>query len=80
MIGHCVAGAGSIELVACALQLDKGFVHKNLNLSDIHPEILKNLEPSKFPVETLEKKINTIIKANFGFGDLNCCVVLRKYQ
>ncbi|MBR08988.1 MAG: beta-ketoacyl-ACP synthase [Rickettsiales bacterium] len=80
MIGHCVAGAGSIELVACALQLDKGFVHKNLNLSDIHPEILKNLEPSKFPVETLEKEINTIIKANFGFGDLNCCVVLRKYQ
>lgn len=80
MIGHCVAGAGSIELVACALQLSKGFVHKNINLNEIHPEIENLLDSSKFPLETIEQEVNTIIKANFGFGDLNCCVVLRKYK
>ncbi len=80
MIGHCVAGAGSIELVACALQLDKAFVHRNINLDKVHPEIEELLLPSSLPVDTVEKQIKTVVKANFGFGDLNCCIVLRKYE
>lgn len=80
MIGHCVAGAGSIELVACTLQIAKGFIHKNINLDEVHPEILKILNKEKFPTETQNQEINTIIKANFGFGDLNCCVVIRKFN
>jgi len=80
MIGHCVAGAGSIELVACALQIANDFVHKNINLEEIHPDILEILDAEKFPTETANKELNTVIKSNFGFGDLNCCVVLRKYK
>lgn len=80
MIGHCVAGAGSIELVACALQLSEGFIHPNINLETIHPEIEKVVSKEKIPTSLINKEINTVIKANFGFGDLNCCIALRKWN
>lgn len=79
MIGHAIGGAGSIELVASILQMDKGFVHANLNLEEIHPAILEVIDESRIPRTTIETEVNTIMKANFGFGDLNCALVLRKY-
>ncbi len=80
MIGHCVAGAGSIELVADVLQMEHGYIHRNLNLKPIHPAISEIVPADKIPTSTIEKPINTIIKANFGFGDLNCVIVLRKWK
>lgn len=80
MIGHCVAGAGSIELVAGVLQLSKSFIHPNLNLGEIHPDILEIVDQKKIPKATIEKDINIILKANFGFGDLNCCIALKKFD
>jgi len=80
MIGHAVAGAGSVELVASVLQLYKDFVHPNLNVENIHPEILSEIFGGCIPTSCQDKEISTIIKANFGFGDLNCALVLRKYK
>jgi 3-oxoacyl-(acyl-carrier-protein) synthase len=82
MIGHCIGGAGSIESVACILQLYKGFVHRNLNVNEdsIHPAIKSILPLEKIPTQTIEKNISTIIKANFGFGDMNCCLVFQKFE
>ncbi|WP_420317677.1 beta-ketoacyl-[acyl-carrier-protein] synthase family protein [Ekhidna sp.] len=80
MIGHAVAGAGSVELVASVLQLHNDFVHANLNVENIHPEILSEIFGGSIPTTCLSKEVNTIIKANFGFGDLNCALVLRKYK
>lgn len=79
MIGHAIGGAGSIELVASIIQMDKGFVHANLNLEEIHPEILDVVHKNSIPTKCREQEVNTIIKANFGFGDLNCALILRKY-
>lgn len=79
MIGHAVAGAGSIELVASILQLSKSFVHANLNVENIHSEILSEIFGGCIPTSCLEQELNTIVKANFGFGDLNCAIVLRKF-
>ncbi|MEO9870132.1 beta-ketoacyl-[acyl-carrier-protein] synthase family protein [Ekhidna sp.] len=80
MIGHAVAGAGSVELVASVLQLNKDFVHANLNVDNIHPEILSEIFGGCIPTSCQSKEVNTVIKANFGFGDLNCALVLRKYK
>lgn len=79
LIGHSIAGAGSIELVACALQIKNDFVHQSLNTEEIHPEILSEIFGGCIPGVCLERQVNTIIKANFGFGDLNCAIVLRKF-
>lgn len=80
MIGHCVAGAGSVELVACVLQLHEGFIHPNINLDEIHPDISNLVSPDKLPTQKIDKPIQTVMKANFGFGDLNCVLVLKKWN
>lgn len=80
MIGHAIGGAGSIELVASVLQMSKDFVHPNLNVENIHPEILSEIFGGCIPTTCQSKEVNTVIKANFGFGDLNCALVLRKYK
>lgn len=80
MIGHCLSAAGSIEAVAVVLQLMHQFVHPNLNLEDPHPEILKLISTDKLPTTMMKKEINTIAKANFGFGDINTCLIFSKYN
>ena len=80
MIGHSIAAAGSIELVACVLQLQNNYIHPNINCDTIHPDLSDILTREKVPSKTLYQEVNTLIKANFGFGDLNCCVVLQKWK
>lgn len=79
MLGHGIAGAGSIELVASVLQIKNDFIHPSLNTEEIHPEILSEIFGGCIPQSCLEREVNTVVKANFGFGDLNCAIVLRKF-
>jgi len=77
-VGHCLSAAGSIESVATVLQLHQGFIFPNRNCEDLHPEIKAIIDPSCVPLQLIEEDINIIIKASFGFGDVNGCVVLKK--
>jgi 3-oxoacyl-(acyl-carrier-protein) synthase len=78
LFGHALSGSGSIELVACALQLDDGFVHPSINCEDLHPQILETIAPECVVRELRSTRTTTIAKASFGFGDVNACVVLHK--
>ncbi len=80
MIGHCIGGAGAIELVATVLGMKGQYVHPNLNLEEIHPSILEQVDAEKIPTKRIDKKIDIAIKSNFGFGDLNCCVALKTWK
>jgi 3-oxoacyl-(acyl-carrier-protein) synthase len=80
MIGHCLSGAGSIESVASVLQLYQGFVFPNINCEDLHPEIVRIIDRSRIPQELIETELNIIAKASFGFGDVNGCVIFKKYK
>ena len=80
MVGHCLSGAGSIESVATVLQLYHGFVFPNTNCNDLNPEILGLINASQIPQQVLEKEIQIAAKASFGFGDVNGCVIFRKYS
>lgn len=80
MIGHCLSAAGSIEIVAVILQLLHQFVHPNINLEDPNPEITNIASVNCFPVKRIDKNLNIIAKANFGFGDVNACILFSKYK
>lgn len=80
MIGHCLSAAGSIEAVGSILQIVHGFVHPNINLEDPNPEITNMISLEKLPVKMIKKDINIVAKANFGFGDVNSCIILSKYN
>jgi len=79
MIGHCLSAAGSIEIVAVALQLRHQFVHPNINLEDPHPDILNMISAEAMPTKCINKEINRVAKANFGFGDVNTCLIFAKH-
>lgn len=78
MVGHCLAASGSVEAVSTILQLHEGFVFPNVNCEDLHPEIANLVASDKIPQQKISVKINTAIKASFGFGDVNACVVFRR--
>ena len=80
LVGHCLSGAGSVESVASVLQLYHGFVFPNINCEDINPEITALIDASKIPQKLIEKELNIITKASFGFGDVNSCVIFKRFS
>lgn len=78
--GHCLSAAGSIECVASVLQVKKDFLFGNVNSEDLHPEIEKKVARERIPQKTRDLKINTLVKASFGFGDVNSVVVFKKMK
>lgn len=78
MIGHALGAAGAIESVACIQMLLGGYVHPSLNCEDVHPRI----EPYAASIPHVLRplpQLTTIVKASFGFGDVNACVVYRTW-
>jgi 3-oxoacyl-[acyl-carrier-protein] synthase-1 len=80
MIGHCISAAGSIECIASVLQLHEGFVFPNVNCEDLHPAILDVVSADCIPQKLVFKTLNVIAKASFGFGDVNACVIFKRYE
>ncbi len=80
MVGHCLSAAGSIESVASVLQIHHQFIFRNLNCDDVHPEIKELIDAARIPQKCISTELNTIIKSSFGFGDVNGCVVFKKFK
>ncbi len=79
LVGHALGAAGALESVATVLMLRGGFLHPCVNCEDVHPEI----EPFAAAIpHTLEEPadLNVILKAGFGFGDVNSCLAFRKWD
>ena len=78
LIGHGIGACGSMESVATVLQLVHGFLHPSLNCEDFHPEIA-DLAP-RVPRTSIPERCRTALKTSFGFGDINSCVVLQRWE
>lgn len=80
MVGHCLSAAGSIESVASVLQLYHGFIFPNINCEDLHPEIKAVVDEIKIPKKLINQDIDIVAKASFGFGDVNGCLIFKKFK
>jgi 3-oxoacyl-(acyl-carrier-protein) synthase len=78
MIGHTLGAAGAIESVASVLMLRGGFVHPSINCEDVHPDIEVYADSIPHDVRELAE-MEVIIKAGFGFGDVNACLVFKRW-
>lgn len=78
LIGHALGAAGGLECVASVLQLAGGFVHGSVNCEDLHPELAPFSD--RIVRTTLETPIRTLAKSSFGFGDVNACVLFRRWE
>ncbi len=79
LIGHGLGAAGGLESVACVLQVYKGFVHGSANCEDLHEE-LQPYAGSIVQETRATPELTVQAKASFGFGDVNTCVLFRKWQ
>ena len=80
MTGHCLSASGSIECVASVLQIKNSYIFGNLNCTDIHPEIQDLIGEDQIPSVTIEKQIDVLAKASFGFGDVNAVAIFKRYN
>lgn len=80
MTGHCLSASGSIECVASVLQLHEDFIFPNVNCEDLHPEIAILVDRERIPQQVIHSPVNIVAKASFGFGDVNACIIFKKYQ
>ena len=79
LIGHCLGAAGAIESVASVLQVYRGFVHPSINSDDVHPDIAPYA--AKIPQTCVEfPELKYLAKAGFGFGDVNSCIIFKKWE
>ena len=81
MTGHCLSASGAVECAAAILELDEQFLYPSINCEDIHPEIEALIDIQKIPKKFIRPdKLNIIAKASFGFGDVNACIIFKKYN
>ena len=75
MTGHALGAAGGIETIVCALALKNGLIPPTINLENPDPECDLNYTPNK----AVERKINTAVNINLGFGGHNAVLILRSF-
>ncbi|MDE2237778.1 MAG: beta-ketoacyl-[acyl-carrier-protein] synthase family protein, partial [Elusimicrobia bacterium] len=76
MIGHALGAAGALESVAVVDQLVNGYVHPSINCENVHPGV--RLVENSIPHARLERPLRHAIKASFGFGDVNGCLIFKR--
>ncbi len=79
MIGHALGAAGGIESIASILMVERGYVHPCINCEDVHPEI--EAHAASIPHQAMDvPDLDVLVKAGFGFGDVNACLVFKRYK
>ncbi|MDR0402470.1 MAG: beta-ketoacyl-ACP synthase II [Treponema sp.] len=76
MTGHCVAGSGGMEAIACVLAIREGFYPPTINLDNPDPECDLDYVPNKAQYGT----INAAASGSLGFGGHNGVAVFKKYD
>jgi 3-oxoacyl-[acyl-carrier-protein] synthase II len=75
MIGHLLAGAGAVELVAALIALREGFLPPTLNLDSPDPEC----DLDYVPGSARAAHPATALSTSFAFGGQNACLAIRRW-
>jgi 3-oxoacyl-(acyl-carrier-protein) synthase len=78
MIGHSLGAAGALESVAVVDQIVNSYVHPSINCEKAHPEIQKIA--ASIPHQKVDRTLDYVIKASFGFGDVNGCLLFKRWE
>ncbi|MCY3979114.1 MAG: beta-ketoacyl-[acyl-carrier-protein] synthase family protein [Chloroflexi bacterium] len=75
MIGHAMAGCGSLELTACLMTLEREILHPTVNYETPDPDCDLDYVPN---VARDVPGIRILMSNSFGLGGQNASVVLRR--
>ncbi|MFM7076038.1 MAG: beta-ketoacyl-ACP synthase II [Planctomycetaceae bacterium] len=71
-LGHTLGASGGIELVVCALTIDRGVIHPTINLENPDPEC----DLDYVPGTPRDVRVRVAMSNSFGFGGHNASLVL----
>jgi 3-oxoacyl-[acyl-carrier-protein] synthase II len=76
MHGHCIAGGGGIEAIACILAIRDGFFPPTINLDN--PD--EGCDLDYVPNKAQYGEVKAAMSGSLGFGGHNGMVVFKKYE
>jgi 3-oxoacyl-(acyl-carrier-protein) synthase len=76
MLGHTCWASPIVETIGGLLQMQNGMLHPSINIKKQDPEIDLDVCAG----EAREHRIEYMLKNSFGFGGLNCCSLIRRYE
>jgi 3-oxoacyl-(acyl-carrier-protein) synthase len=76
MLGHTCWASPIVETIAGLLQMKHGRLHPTINIDHLDPEVDLDV-CAKGPVD---HQIRCMLKNSFGFGGINACSLIRRYE
>lgn len=76
MLGHTCWASPIIETIAGLLQMRHGRLHQTINIDELDPEIKLDVCADG----PRDHQIRIMLKNSFGFGGINCCSIIKRYE
>jgi 3-oxoacyl-[acyl-carrier-protein] synthase II len=76
MLGHAMGASGTLEAIACTLQIKHGMLHPTINYETPDPDCDLDYVPN----QARDFKINTAMSNSFGLGGQNACLIIKRYH
>ncbi len=76
MMGHTTWGAALVETISGVLQINHGKLHGTTNIDDLDEEVDVDVCQNG----SIDYPVNIMLKNSFGFGGLNSCSLIKRYE
>ena len=76
MLGHMIAAAGAVELIASVLTIREGIIPPTINYKN--PD--ENCDLDYVPNQARQVKVDTVLSNSFGFGGQNVALIFKKFE
>lgn len=76
MLGHMIAAAGGVEVIACMLAMRDRLIPPTINYEEPDPDCDLDYVPN----HAREADVKVALSNSFGFGGQNICLALKHYE
>ena len=76
MLGHMIAAAGAVEVIASLLTIKEIIIPPTMNYEEADP----NCDLDYVPNKARKTKVSNVLSNSFGFGGQNICLALKEFR